>query len=46
VVTGLIPPTGLPLPFISAGSTALVCNMAMVGILLNIDRESRRNMIQ
>ena len=46
VVTGLIPPTGLPLPFISAGSTALVCNMAMVGILLNIDRESRKNMIQ
>jgi len=45
VVTGLIPPTGLPLPFISAGSTALVCNMAMVGILLNIDRESRKNKI-
>ena len=42
VVTGLIPPTGLPLPFISAGSTALVCNMAMVGILLNIDRESKK----
>ena len=41
VVTGLIPPTGLPLPFISAGSTALVCNMAMVGILLNIDKQSK-----
>ncbi|MBQ3502964.1 MAG: FtsW/RodA/SpoVE family cell cycle protein [Clostridia bacterium] len=43
---GLIPPTGLPLPFISAGSTDLVCNMVLRGILLNIDRESRRNMIQ
>ena len=46
VVTGSIPPTGVPLPFISAGSTALVVFMASIGILLNIDRESRKNMIQ
>lgn len=40
VVTGSIPPTGLPLPFISAGSTSLVVFMAAVGILLNIDKQS------
>ncbi len=38
VVTGSIPPTGLPLPFISAGSTSLVVFMMAVGILLNIDK--------
>ena len=40
VVTGSIPPTGLPLPFISAGSTALVVFMAGVGILINIHKQS------
>ncbi len=43
VVTGSIPPTGLPLPFISAGSTSLVVFMSAVGVLLNIDRQSVRN---
>lgn len=42
VVTGTIPPTGLPLPFISAGSTSLVVFMSAVGVLLNIDRQSAR----
>jgi len=46
MLKGMVPPTALPLPFISAGSTALVCNMVLRGILLNIDRESRKNMIQ
>lgn len=41
VVTGSIPPTGVPLPFISAGSTSLVVFMSAVGVLLNIDRQSR-----
>lgn len=43
VVTGLIPPTGLPLPFISAGSTSLVVFMSAIGILLNIDRQGRND---
>ncbi len=42
VVTGTIPPTGLPLPFISSGGSSLVVFMASVGILLNIDRNSRK----
>lgn len=39
VVTGSIPPTGLPLPFISYGGTSLVVFMGAVGILLNISRQ-------
>ena len=41
VVTGAVPPTGLPLPFISAGSTSLVVFMAAIGVLLNISKQSR-----
>lgn len=40
-VTGVIPVKGLPLPFISWGRSALLVNLAMVGILLNIARQSR-----
>lgn len=43
VVTGLIPPTGLPLPFISAGSTSLVVFMSAIGVVLNVDRQSRKS---
>ncbi len=41
VVTGSIPPTGVPLPFISSGGTALFVFMASIGVLLNIDRQSK-----
>lgn len=40
VVTGSIPPTGVPLPFISSGSTALIVFMASIGVLLNIHKQS------
>ena len=40
VVTGLIPPTGLPLPFISMGSTSIVVFMSGIGVLLSIDRQN------
>ena len=39
VVTGSIPPTGLPLPFISYGGTSLVVFMTAIGVLLNLSRE-------
>lgn len=41
VVSGLIPPTGLPLPFISAGSTSIVVFMSAIGVVLNVDRHIR-----
>lgn len=36
VVTGLVPTTGLPIPFISFGGSGLVMNLMSIGILLNI----------
>ncbi len=38
VVSGTIPVTGMPLPFFSYGGTAILTNLASVGILLNISR--------
>ena len=45
VVCGAIPPTGLPLPFISAGGSSLVAYMVAVGILMNISRQSRSGIL-
>ncbi len=44
VVSGAVPPTGLPLPFISAGSTSLVVFMSAIGIVLSISRQSKNRM--
>lgn len=38
VVVGLIPTTGLPLPFFSAGGTSISILMGAVGVLLNVSR--------
>ena len=40
VVCGAVPPTGLPLPFVSSGGTSLVCSFAAVGVLLAVSRYS------
>lgn len=42
VVTGSIPPTGIPLPFISAGGTSLMVFMSAIGVLCNIG-ENKEN---
>ena len=36
VTVGLLPTKGLPLPFVSAGGTALIVNLALVGVLLSV----------
>jgi len=41
VVTGIIPTTGLPLPFLSYGGSALVVNLGVIGVLLNIASQAR-----
>ncbi len=41
VVTGSIPPTGLPLPYISAGGTSLMVFMFVSGILVNINKRTK-----
>lgn len=38
--TALLPLTGIPLPFISYGGSALVINLASIGILINIARQN------
>ena len=40
VVVGILPTTGLPLPFFSAGGTSISLLMAAVGILFNISRRA------
>lgn len=42
VVTGCVPPTGLPLPFISAGGSALFVFMSAIGVVLGVDIHSRK----
>ena len=36
VVSGAIPPTGLPLPLVSSGNTSLIITMASMGVLYNV----------
>ena len=45
VSIGALPTKGLSLPFISYGGTALLANMAAVGLLINISRESVVNAV-
>ena len=40
-VVGLLPITGLPLPFVSFGGSALITTMAASGLLLNIARQGK-----
>ena len=40
MVSGLIPVTGVPLPFISYGGTSLIVNLIAIGVLISISRYS------
>ena len=38
VVSGCVPPTGLPLPLVSAGNTSLIVTMAGMGVVFGVSR--------
>jgi rod shape determining protein RodA len=42
---GIMPITGIPLPFMSYGGSAIITNFAAVGILLNIYSQKDRGML-
>jgi cell division protein FtsW len=42
-MVGLLPLTGVPLPFISYGGTSLTLLLCSIGILLNISRNAKRH---
>src|SRR3989339_334290 len=42
-MVGLMPMTGVPLPFVSAGGTALAVGMAAMGILVNISKHTKNS---
>lgn len=42
VVTGTMPVTGMELPFFSYGGTAMMCNLILVGLLLNVSRTTKK----
>ena len=41
VVLGMLPTTGIPLPFVSAGGSSLLVSMAAVGLLLSVSQHAR-----
>lgn len=41
VVTSIVPPKGLVLPFISYGASAMMVNLAAIGVLLSISAEAK-----
>ncbi len=45
VATGLAPTKGLGLPFISYGNTALVCNLFMIGIIINLTYSNNKKLL-
>lgn len=42
VMTAIVPPTGVPLPFISFGGSSLVAALAGVGLMLSVSRIAAR----
>ena len=42
VVSGLVPATGIPLPFFSTGGSSIIVTLIMCGILLNLSRSIQK----
>lgn len=41
---GLLPITGVPLPFVSYGGTSLITNFILIGLLLNISSKRQKKL--
>lgn len=41
---GLLPITGIPLPFVSYGGTSFVTNFILIGLLINVSARSKKNL--
>ena len=46
VATGIMPNTGMSLPFVSSGGSSLWTNMVAVGLVLNIDLRHSRTLFE
>ncbi len=46
MVSGVIPVTGVPLPFISFGGTSLIVNCAAIGLLISVGRRMTSKVFQ
>ena len=43
VVAGRVPTKGLPLPFFSYGGSSVIITLAMMGILMNLAAQEKKN---
>lgn len=43
-LSGLVPLTGIPLPFMSHGGSAMIVSMTAIGVMMNISRQTTRTM--
>jgi rod shape determining protein RodA len=44
MTAGIMPVTGIPLPFMSYGVSSLTTNMVAIGLLLNINMQRQKRM--
>ena len=43
VVVGLVPITGVTLPFLSYGGSSLILSLVSIGIILNVSRHNEKS---
>ena len=46
VATSLLPNTGMPFPFLSAGGSSMLINMSCIGLVLNVGMTRPKNLFE